>query len=115
MSVYTPDAWVIVRFTKGAEVTDKVLGGWYGGYGGSDSWRISSGITDIVEKDEHYLITNHSGSEYRCYRGAERMSGVMSSEYNQWMSIVDKQSHDVGHPAHISVEIVKMCDLIRND
>jgi hypothetical protein len=84
MSTYTPDAWTIIRFTTNGEAIDKVLSGWYGGYLGADAWKISSGITKIEETDEAYLVHNHSGSVYTCYKGVERMSGLMYSMYDSW-------------------------------
>jgi len=83
MSTYNPDLWVIVelKFNDSSEVTRKVLASWYGGYLGSDRWKLSSGITEIVEKDTHYEIHNHSGSIYNCYKGSEGMSGYASSVF----------------------------------
>jgi len=84
VSEYKPDAWVIVRFTNNGVVTDKVLAGWYGGYGGSDSWKASSGIVYIEETDNEYLVYNHSGSIYTCHKETERMTGLMGSMYESW-------------------------------
>ena len=47
---------------------------WYGGYGGSDSWRFSSGITEVVEHNKHYEVHNDSGSVYICHKGSKGMS-----------------------------------------
>lgn len=44
----------------------RVLASWYGGYTTSDSWRMSSGITSILETENDYEITNESGSVYYC-------------------------------------------------
>jgi hypothetical protein len=83
MSVYTPDLWVIVevKYNDDTEVTRKVLASWYGGYGGSDSWRLSSGITEIVDCDTYYEIHNESGSVYKCAKNAQSMSGYTASVY----------------------------------
>lgn len=84
MSEYTPDLWKIASVTtKEGERTDKVFGCWYGGYAGSDSWKLSSGITKITEHDTYYEVENISGSTYICYKGAEGMSGYGSSVYNR--------------------------------
>ena len=40
MSVYNPDKWVIVKIDADSECIYKVFACWYGGYAGSDSWRI---------------------------------------------------------------------------
>lgn len=82
---YTPDVWVVVEFT-GSDVGEpyrRVLGGWYGGWGGSNSWKMSSGITETVEHTDHWEFRNASGSVYRCGKAVERYSiqtwGIFSS------------------------------------
>lgn len=83
MSDYTPDRWTIASITtKEGQRTDKVFGCWYGGYLGSDSWKLSSGITKVTEHDKYYEVENISGSTYMCYKGAEGMSGYGSSVYH---------------------------------
>lgn len=93
MNVHTPDRWVIIRATsKEHPKIDKVLGSWYGGYGGSDAWRLSSGIVKIEECKPndpypHYLVHNHSGSTYMCYKKSVGMSvytaGVAGNLFTQ--------------------------------
>jgi len=77
MSIYTPDLWVIVeiRNHETDEVVQKVFASWYGGYAGSDSWKLSSGVTEIIEHENHYEIHNHSGSIYNCGKNNQGMSG----------------------------------------
>ena len=50
MSTYNPDLWTIVelKYNDSDEVTRKVMASWYGGYLGSDRWKLSSGITEMV-------------------------------------------------------------------
>jgi hypothetical protein len=74
MSDYTPDKWQIVSLVHDGERTDKVFGSWYGGYLGSDSWKLSSGIVKVEEHDKYYDVHNVSGSIYRCYKDCEGMS-----------------------------------------
>ena len=63
----TPDRWVILKIESpehGAKY--KVLAGWYGGYCGSDSWKLSSGtISVVVDKNGYYLLKQVSGTVYR--------------------------------------------------
>lgn len=87
MTQYTPDKWVIVHITsKEHPPIDKVLGSWYGGFGGSDSWRMSSGIVKVEAKLEdkypHYLVHNHSGSIYTCYASCVGMSAYTTGVAN---------------------------------
>jgi hypothetical protein len=75
MSEHTPDRWVIVRITsKEHPQIDKVVGSWFGGYGGSDSWRMNSGIERIEEHEKHYDIHGYSGSVYKCYKESQGWS-----------------------------------------
>lgn len=91
-SVYSPDAWVLLEFTYGTDVVRKVLAGWYGGYGGSDNWRLSSGVTHIEDKGNHFIFYNESGSQYFCGKQAQRFSGLMSSVYNGWMKQIEESA-----------------------
>ncbi len=66
-SYYNPDKWMLIKIT-GKDPHYRVFGSWYGGYGGSDSWRMNSGITELVEEDDHYLFIGSSGSTYACHK-----------------------------------------------
>jgi hypothetical protein len=75
MSEYIPDLWTIVRLTsKEHSKIDKVVGSWYGGYGGSNSWRMNSGIEKIVEHELYYDIIGYSGSVYKCFKNSQGWS-----------------------------------------
>jgi hypothetical protein len=83
MSEYQPDRWVIVRISsKEHGQIDKVLGSWFGGFGGSDEWRMNSGIDRIEEHDKYYDIHGYSGSVYKCYKGSEGWSAYANMNYN---------------------------------
>lgn len=81
MSTYTPDAWVVLEIQGATEVIRKVLGGWYGGFANGDSWKLNSGIEETVETPDYYDFIGYSGSTYRCYKSAERMTGLTSAIY----------------------------------
>jgi hypothetical protein len=72
MSDYMPDRWVVVKIT-GADspAIHKVFACWYGGYAGSDSWKLNSGITQVTykvtNKERLYLFEGSSGSVYECH------------------------------------------------
>lgn len=69
-SYYTPDNWVVLHM-KGDKPHYKVLAGWSGGYATSDSWRINSGIKEVIqETDDKFLFVGASGSTYACHRDA---------------------------------------------
>jgi hypothetical protein len=69
MSEYIPDKWVVVKI-EGEEfpLTYKVFGCWFGGYLGSNSWKMNSGIKYVSEGDKCYLFEGYSGSIYKCYQ-----------------------------------------------
>ena len=73
--VYTPDRWVIIKTSDAAGEYYKVLGSWYGGFGGSDSWKLNSGITNATLVDNVYEFAGSSGSVYKCYENGYGTSG----------------------------------------
>ena len=100
MSIHTPDKWIVVKVIEmGGEPVHKVFAGWYGGYCDSDSWKLSSGITDIKENDDYFEFHNVSGSVYKCLRSAYGMNGIMHRNYEYWDAFC--KSEGVG-----SIEIV---------
>jgi hypothetical protein len=64
---HAPDKWILVKIT-GDDPHYRLFGSWYGGYGGADSWRMNSGITSMIEEDDHYLFIGSSGSTYACHK-----------------------------------------------
>ena len=83
MSEYRPDSWVIVKVyeAKTNNTIYRILGSWYGGYLGSDSWRLSSPIVKITDDEEVFIVWNESGSVYYLRKGCVRMSGFTSRVY----------------------------------
>jgi hypothetical protein len=91
MSDYTPDRWVIVHITsKKHPPIDKIVGSWYGGYGGSDKWRMSSGICKVISQDDHYEVHNYSGSIYVLFKGAEGTSAYTGSVLNNMATQIEE-------------------------
>ena len=68
MSYYTPDNWVVIKLDDGKDPHYRVLAGWSGGYLTGDSWRMNSGITKVIEEDDHWLFIGSSGSTYACHK-----------------------------------------------
>jgi hypothetical protein len=75
MSDYTPDRWVVVKITTDKEPLYKVFACWYGGYAGSDSWQMNSGIKSVEEDETHFMFNGYSGSVYRCHKNTYGTSG----------------------------------------
>jgi hypothetical protein len=65
MSDYRPDKWVMVRIGEGNLY--KIFACWYGGYLGSDSWKLNSGVTSVSKEGYVYSFEGSSGSVYECH------------------------------------------------
>ena len=65
MSVYNPDKWVLIKV--GDENLYKVFACWYGGYAGSDSWQLNSGVVSVTQEGNVYSFKGASGSVYECH------------------------------------------------
>ena len=69
MSDYHPDKWVVVKITgPDTPPIHKVFACWYGGYAGSDSWKLNSGITKATLEGNVYSFEGSSGSVYECHK-----------------------------------------------
>ena len=67
MNEYRPDKWVVVKITgSNLPTVHKVFASWYGGYAGSDSWKLNSGIVNVTQDSTHYYFEGSSGSVYEC-------------------------------------------------
>lgn len=83
MSAYTPDLWVIVEIDSPEHgKIRKVLGSWYGGFGGSDEWRMNSGIEKVIDQGDYYDVVGYSGSIYKCYKNRVGWSAYTNRVYN---------------------------------
>jgi hypothetical protein len=68
MSEYTPDKWVVVKITSDNQTPiHKVFACWYGGWVGSDSWKLNSGIIKATLEKKFYFFEGSSGSVYKCH------------------------------------------------
>ena len=69
MSEYRPDKWVVVKISvENNPPIHKVFACWYGGYAGSDSWKLNSGITKATLEGNVYSFEGSSGSVYECHK-----------------------------------------------
>ena len=74
-----PDRWVVVKITaKDADPIYKVLGSWYGGYLGENSWKLNSGISEVKDNEHHISFHGYSGSVYECNKYSYGMSALSS-------------------------------------
>ena len=93
--MYTPDRWVIVEFSYPTETIQKVFAGWYGGFAGSDSWKLNSGITEVRKVGDTFEFDGYSGSTYKCHKDCYGMSFYMSSIFQNWMSMSEAEASDI--------------------
>lgn len=65
MAQYTPDAWipVLIESEEHGKVY-KILASWYGGFAGSDYWKLSSGIESVSIEENTFVMPQSSGSTY---------------------------------------------------
>jgi hypothetical protein len=105
MSQYTPDRWVVLEITTPKETIRKVFAGWYGGYLGSDSWKLNSGITDIREQDDLFEFDGYSGSTYFCHRDCHGMSGYMHSVLSAWRAQAEERGD-------VQIDIIELEDIV---
>lgn len=86
MSIYTPDKYTILEMKYEKQTIYKVFGSWVGGYLGSDSWRLNSGIERAVIDGDSVSFIGHSGSEYKCYIPSEGVTGAYNmAELNRFL------------------------------
>ena len=89
----TPDRWAIIKVThsKSDSPIYKVLGSWYGGYLDGDSWRINSGISNIIEAEDHFIFEGYSGSTYKCYKSSYGTSSLAAGIYENYKKQLEAQ------------------------
>ena len=92
MSIYNPDVWEVLELSTLEDgAVRKVFAGWYGGYTGSDSWKLSSMINKVTETETHYEFLCESGSTYTCNKMSQKMSMYMMTVYSFWLEDSKKE------------------------
>jgi hypothetical protein len=92
---YSPDRWIIVKVTTPTQSIYKVLSGWWGGYLGSDRWRLNSGIESSSFKDGVFYFHSLTGSVYTCRQERYGMTGLMMSVYSSMCDTIVEQGEDM--------------------
>jgi hypothetical protein len=95
MSEYTPDRWVIVKIITPKEHLYKVFASWYGGYGGSDSWKMNSGIVRATLVDNCWEFSGSSGSVYSCHKDSYGTNGYGSSVLSNMIGQAEAQDIEI--------------------
>lgn len=100
MTTYHPDLWKIVKLTP-VDNTNKtyfrIFATWAGGFARGDSWKLSSGITEIEYQEPCWIVKNHSGSVYHLHKNGEGFTGYSSS-------VLDQYTKDSAE--HVKLEVV---------
>jgi hypothetical protein len=109
MSNYTPDVWVVLEFEAPEleKPTRKVFAGWYGGYTGSNSWKLNSGIMAIRRDGEWLEFDGYSGSTYRCHPNSYQLSGLMHGVLANWL----KRAEERGD---VTIRILSLDEIVKS-
>ena len=90
-----PDVWEIIKITDHVDNISmyRILAGWYGGYLGSNSWKINSGIVSCkLTENGWYEFQSVSGTVYLCHRDVRRMSSLTAGIYENLRQESDEPS-----------------------
>lgn len=85
-TVYQPNNWQVIKVVPKStpEITHyRILAGWTGSYSYGSSWKLSSGIEQIIDLTFNWKVPQTSGSVYVLNKHQEHMSvatmGVLES------------------------------------
>lgn len=96
----TPDKWIVVKIGSGENPLYKVFASWYGGYLGSDSWKMNSGIVKVEDDGHYFKFWGYSGSCYQCLKGTYGTNAFAQGVLN---SILDL-SKQIDNPIEVMSE-----------
>jgi hypothetical protein len=92
MSDYRPDRWTVLRIHATGQVIYKVFASWSGGYTGSDSWKLNSGITRATLVEDRWEFDGSSGSVYSCHKDAYGTNGYGQAILNNLLTQAKEQN-----------------------
>ncbi len=93
MSDYRPDKWVVVKISSDkTPPIHKVFACWFGGWAGSDSWKLNSGITKATLEGFVYSFEGSSGSVYECHKDCYGTNGYGGGVLNQMIANASKNA-----------------------
>jgi len=105
MNEYTPDKWIILKFTYNNDVIFKVLAGWSGSYLCGQSWKLNSGITKIEIENDYYLFYGYSGSIYKCHKHGYGTNLITASTLESFKKQIKDSAADA------SMEVIEFKDV----
>ena len=92
MSDYRPDRWTVLRIHATGQIIYKVFASWSGGYTGSDSWKLNSGITRATLVEDRWEFDGSSGSVYSCHKDAYGTNGYGQAVLNNLLNQAKEQN-----------------------
>lgn len=97
--IYTPDGYAILKIKAYGcdDIVIKVFGSWSGGYLDGCSWRLNSGIIDVKENENSYLVTGYSGSQYILRKTSNHISSYNKGVLEDMIG----ELHSYGHRAEL--------------
>ena len=96
MNTHTPDTWSILLFNSPTYgKIHKVFGAWYGGFTQGESWKLSSGMKDLVDEGDFYSSVQESGSIYQLYKNSEKLSGYHLGILAGWVEQMKEKGGSV--------------------
>jgi len=111
----TPEKWVILKISSevDSEIEEnyKIFGTWAGGYLGSDSWKINSGIKRIEEDENSYYFYGYSGSCYKCSKSGY---GIITSYGYGILENIIKKSNTIEGVSAILLSEEESINYIKN-
>lgn len=90
--IYEPDKWVMVKITsKEHGVIYKVMASWYGGFAGSNSWKLSSGTikAEFDTEFNRYHFHQVTDSVYSCHKNTYGMSMYTQGILSTWQESLE--------------------------
>ena len=95
MSDYAPDRWTVLRIHATGQVIYKVFASWSGGYTGSDSWKLNSGITRATLVGDSWEFDGSSGSVYSCHKDSYGTNGYGGHVLNGLLEKAEQQGIEI--------------------
>lgn len=95
MNEHNPDKWMVVKVSKQeGGYFYKILGSWWGGYMGANSWRFNSGVVKVEKEGGFYKFYGNSGSVYKCHKesyGGHSLARSVISEKDYFEELEDRK------------------------
>jgi hypothetical protein len=95
MSDYRPDRWTVLRIHATGQIIYKVFASWSGGYTGSDSWKLNSGITRATLVGDSWEFDGSSGSVYSCHKDSYGTNGYGGHVLHGLLEQAEKQGMQI--------------------